>query len=183
MRLGVSTVQHDMKREETVEEVEKNTEWERHTPQTPSAQWCGEVPAPLRPAWGVQQCGRDVHPRFAGELPSSGGLPDTPDCVINPVQMACGLLQLTGGGVQCEAVAHPLGGVTASSSRTERSEMVAWAMISHTWTGTIVFVFMFSFLFDSVFGSVCYCQTRCSFAVGKAIQQTHRTFCCGFAYD
>ena len=113
----------------------------------------------------------------------TSGLPDTPDCVINPVQMACGLLQLTGGGVQCEAVAHPLGGVTASSSRTERSEMVAWAMISHTWTGTIVFVFMFSFLFDSVFGSVCYCQTRCSFAVGKAIQQTHRTFCCGFAYD
>ena len=32
MRLGVSAVQHDMKREETVEEVEKNTEWERHTP-------------------------------------------------------------------------------------------------------------------------------------------------------
>jgi hypothetical protein len=30
--LGVSAVQHDMKREETVEEVEKNTEWERHTP-------------------------------------------------------------------------------------------------------------------------------------------------------
>ena len=35
MRLGVSAVQHDMKREETVEEVEKNTEWERHTPKPP----------------------------------------------------------------------------------------------------------------------------------------------------
>lgn len=35
MRLGVSAVQHDMKREETVEEVEKNTEWERHTPRLP----------------------------------------------------------------------------------------------------------------------------------------------------
>ena len=32
MRLGVSAVQHDMKREETVEEVEKNTELERQTP-------------------------------------------------------------------------------------------------------------------------------------------------------
>ena len=32
LRLGASAVQHDMKREETVEEVEKNTEWERHTP-------------------------------------------------------------------------------------------------------------------------------------------------------
>ena len=32
MRLDVSAVQHDMKREETVEEVEKNTEWQRHTP-------------------------------------------------------------------------------------------------------------------------------------------------------
>ena len=32
MRLGVSAVQHDMKREETVEEVEKNTELERRTP-------------------------------------------------------------------------------------------------------------------------------------------------------
>ena len=32
LRLGVSTVRHDMKREETVEEVEKNTEWEHHTP-------------------------------------------------------------------------------------------------------------------------------------------------------
>ena len=32
MRLGVSAVQHDMKREETVEEVEKNTEWQRRTP-------------------------------------------------------------------------------------------------------------------------------------------------------
>ena len=30
--LGVSAVQHDMKREETVEEVEKNTEWQRRTP-------------------------------------------------------------------------------------------------------------------------------------------------------
>ena len=32
LRLGVSAVQHDMKREETVEEVEKNTELERQTP-------------------------------------------------------------------------------------------------------------------------------------------------------
>ena len=32
MRLDVSAVQHDMKREEIVEEVEKNTEWERRTP-------------------------------------------------------------------------------------------------------------------------------------------------------
>ena len=32
MRLGVSAVQHDMKRKETVEEVEKNTEWQRRTP-------------------------------------------------------------------------------------------------------------------------------------------------------
>ena len=32
MRLGVSAVQHDMKREETIEEVEKNTEWQRRTP-------------------------------------------------------------------------------------------------------------------------------------------------------
>ena len=32
LRLGVSAVRHDMKREETVEEVEKNTELERHTP-------------------------------------------------------------------------------------------------------------------------------------------------------
>ncbi len=32
MRLGVSAVRHDMKREETVEEVEKNTEWQRRTP-------------------------------------------------------------------------------------------------------------------------------------------------------
>ena len=32
MRLDVSAVQHDMKREETVEEVEKNTEWQRRTP-------------------------------------------------------------------------------------------------------------------------------------------------------
>ena len=32
LRLGVSAVQHDMKREETVEEVEKNTKWQRRTP-------------------------------------------------------------------------------------------------------------------------------------------------------
>ena len=32
MRLGVSAVQHDMKREETVEEVEKSTELKRQTP-------------------------------------------------------------------------------------------------------------------------------------------------------
>ena len=32
LRLDVSAVQHDMKREETVEEVEKNTEWQRRTP-------------------------------------------------------------------------------------------------------------------------------------------------------
>ena len=30
--LGVSAVQHDMKREETVEEAEKNTEWQRRPP-------------------------------------------------------------------------------------------------------------------------------------------------------
>lgn len=34
MRLGVSAVRHDMKREETVEEVEKNTELERQTPKS-----------------------------------------------------------------------------------------------------------------------------------------------------
>ena len=32
LRLGTSAVQHDMKREETVEEVEKNTELGRQTP-------------------------------------------------------------------------------------------------------------------------------------------------------
>ena len=32
LRLGVSAVRHDMKREETVEEAEKNTELGRHTP-------------------------------------------------------------------------------------------------------------------------------------------------------
>ena len=32
LRLGVSAVRHDMKREETVEEAEKNTELERQTP-------------------------------------------------------------------------------------------------------------------------------------------------------
>ena len=32
MRLDVSAAQHDMKREETVEDVEKNTEWQRRTP-------------------------------------------------------------------------------------------------------------------------------------------------------
>ena len=32
LRLGVSAVRHDMKREETVEEVEKNTKWQRRTP-------------------------------------------------------------------------------------------------------------------------------------------------------
>ena len=34
LRLGVSAVQHDMKREETVEEVEKNTELVRRTPKS-----------------------------------------------------------------------------------------------------------------------------------------------------
>lgn len=34
LRLGVSAVRHDMKREETVEEVEKNTEWQRRTPKS-----------------------------------------------------------------------------------------------------------------------------------------------------
>ena len=33
LRLGVSAVRHDMKREETVEEVEKNTELGRQTPE------------------------------------------------------------------------------------------------------------------------------------------------------
>ena len=42
LRLGVSAVRHDMKREETVEEVEKNTEWER---QTPKRQATGSSPA------------------------------------------------------------------------------------------------------------------------------------------
>ena len=37
LRLGVSAVRHDMKREETVEEVEKNTEWEHHTPKRKAA--------------------------------------------------------------------------------------------------------------------------------------------------
>ena len=32
LRLGVSAVRHDMRREETVEEAEKNTELGRHTP-------------------------------------------------------------------------------------------------------------------------------------------------------
>ena len=32
LRLGVSAVRHDMKREETVEEAEKNTELGRQTP-------------------------------------------------------------------------------------------------------------------------------------------------------
>ena len=32
LRLGVFAVQHDMKREETVEEVEKNTKLKRQTP-------------------------------------------------------------------------------------------------------------------------------------------------------
>ena len=32
LRLGVSAVRHDMKREETVEEVQKNTELGRQTP-------------------------------------------------------------------------------------------------------------------------------------------------------
>ena len=32
LRLGVSAVRHDMKQEETVEEVEKNTELGRQTP-------------------------------------------------------------------------------------------------------------------------------------------------------
>ena len=35
----------------------------------------------------------------------------------------------------------------------------------------------------SVFGGVCCCQARCSFAAGKAIQQSHRTFRCGFGHD
>lgn len=35
LRLGVSAVRHDMKREETVEEVEKNTELGRQTPKGP----------------------------------------------------------------------------------------------------------------------------------------------------
>lgn len=34
LRLGVSAVRHDMKREETVEKVEMNTEWQRRTPKT-----------------------------------------------------------------------------------------------------------------------------------------------------
>ena len=42
LRLGASAVQHDMKREETVEEVEKNTELER---QTPKRQATGSNPA------------------------------------------------------------------------------------------------------------------------------------------
>lgn len=42
LRLGVSAVRHDMKREETVEEVEKNTELER---QTPKRKAVGSTPA------------------------------------------------------------------------------------------------------------------------------------------
>lgn len=42
LRLGVSAVQHDMKREETVEEVERNTELERHTPKRKAV---GSTPA------------------------------------------------------------------------------------------------------------------------------------------
>lgn len=42
LRLGVSAVRHDMKREETVEEVEKNTELGR---QTPKRQATGSNPA------------------------------------------------------------------------------------------------------------------------------------------
>ena len=42
LRLGVSAVRHDMKREETVEEAEKNTELER---QTPKRQATGSNPA------------------------------------------------------------------------------------------------------------------------------------------
>ena len=41
MRLGVSAVQHAMKRGETVEEVEKNTELER---QTPKGEAGGSIP-------------------------------------------------------------------------------------------------------------------------------------------
>ena len=37
LRLGVSAVRHDMKREETVEEAEKNIELERHTPKKEAA--------------------------------------------------------------------------------------------------------------------------------------------------
>ena len=48
LRLGVSAVQHDMKREETVEEVEKNTELER---QTPKRQATGS-----NPAGGAKMC-------------------------------------------------------------------------------------------------------------------------------
>lgn len=42
LRLGVSAVRHDMKREETVEEAEKNTELGR---QTPKRQATGSNPA------------------------------------------------------------------------------------------------------------------------------------------
>lgn len=42
LRLGVSAVRHDMKREETVEEAEKNTELGR---QTPKRQAVGSNPA------------------------------------------------------------------------------------------------------------------------------------------
>ena len=49
-------------------------------------------------------------PNQQDELLPSGCLPDTLDLVIDPVQMARGLLlQLMGGGIQREAVAHPLG--------------------------------------------------------------------------
>ena len=37
LRLGVSAVRHDMKREETVEEAEKNTELGRQTPKRKAA--------------------------------------------------------------------------------------------------------------------------------------------------
>ena len=44
-----------------------------------------------------------------------------------------------GGGIQREAVAHPLGRWDRVLIETERSETVSWAMRSHTWMGVIVF--------------------------------------------
>lgn len=77
----------------------------------------------LQPCGGMEQLPHrfDLHGEFGSadklfipdqqdELLPSGCLPDTLDRVIDPVQMVRGLLlQMMGGGIQCEAVAHPLG--------------------------------------------------------------------------
>ena len=123
-------------------------------------------------------------PNQQDELLPSGCLPDTLDLVIDPVQMARGLLlQLMGGGIQREAVAHPLGrwDRVLIENREERDGFVG-DEVAHMDGGDRFRIHIF-LPFHSVFGGVCCCQTRCSFAAGKAIQQTHRTFRCGFCQD